>query len=212
MKCLILSLSDRHSIYSITFPVLEKYCIKNNYHYKFLYESLDNNRNIAWSKIIFLLLELTYNYNKYDYYIWVDDDILFTDHETKICDIINKYDFDNILVSKDVVDWCPINSGIIICKNSDKTRDILKSIYKLGEITGTINRHNWEQNAIILYYNQFMKSSKEIVCIPHNVIQSFYRDYDITQENIWKPGHFSAHVTGMPEHKRIAIFNSILGQ
>lgn len=210
MICKIISLSDRACIRDITFPVFKKYCEKNNYDIRLDIQSLDTNRYIAWSKILLLISELKEHKDKFQYYIWIDDDILLTDHDKKIHDIINRYDFENILVSKDVMDWCPINSGIIVCKYSEKTISILENIYILGNSTGTIHKHNWEQNAVILYYQQFMLSTKEIVTVPHNILQSFYRDYDITPDNIWKPGHFSAHVTGMGDDKRVLILNHIL--
>ena len=39
--------------------------------------------------------------NNYDYYIWIDDDIYISNLNITIESIINKYNFDNILISND---------------------------------------------------------------------------------------------------------------
>ena len=39
--------------------------------------------------------------------------------------------------------------------------------------------------------------------VPHTILQSFHRSYDVPQALRWRPGHFAAHVTGMPIEERL---------
>ena len=46
--------------------------------------------------------------------------------------------------------------------------------------------------------------------LPHTVLQSFARDYDVPEELRWRPGHFSAHLTGMPLDRRLRMLEQVL--
>lgn len=209
MKILFLSISDRLKLYNITFPIIQKYCSKYNYDFKYLTSSLDNSRHISWSKIPFIIDEMDSSNNSYDFYIWLDDDIYLTNFNLDIKNIVIKYHFNCLLFSKDVIDECPLNAGIMVCKNNLSTKKLLKDVYDLVDECGTRYKHNWEQNAFIKYFTNYMSNSLDITIIPHREIQSFYRNYQLPDKYHWKPGDFSAHITGMSLSDKINIINKI---
>jgi hypothetical protein len=143
-------------------------------------------------------------YPDYEFYIWIDDDIYITNYSTNIVDIIKLYRFDNILVSKDPVDKWIMNCGLLVINNTKESINLLHKIYDLVDECGTRLERNWEQDAFIRYYQKYMQpDSKEIVTVPYRILQSFYRDNSLSENDFWKPGDFSAHFTGMEEAKRI---------
>ena len=73
MKICICCLSDREWLWSLTKPNLQSYCDKYNIDFRFCDKSLDVNRATSWSKL--LLVKSIINEGKYDWIIWIDDDI-----------------------------------------------------------------------------------------------------------------------------------------
>jgi len=209
MKILFLSLSDREELFGITFPKIKEYANKYNYEFHYVTATLDNTRHIAWSKIVFILQQML-DYPDYDFYTWIDDDVYITNDEIDIYKTIQQYDFDCLLFSEDVVPECCLNSGIIIIKNNPNTIELLNKIYNMVEECGTRFAHNWEQDAFIKYFNSYMINPKEIVIIPHKIIQSFYRNYDLPENLRWQKKDFAAHITGMPIETRLKILDYII--
>jgi hypothetical protein len=64
-----------------------------------------------WSKLL-LLKELMAT-GGYDWYVWVDDDIYFTDLSTSLEEKLAPYPFDDIALSEDSIagGWCSFNTG-----------------------------------------------------------------------------------------------------
>ena len=210
---LFCSLSDRPQLSEPMFNVLQNYCNRHNYKWVLDHKTLTTERFVSWSKILLLQREMKNN-PKIPIIVWIDDDILITDEEKSFEELINNYPFDNILVSADVV-WSPINCGILVCKNNKETYDYLTEIWELCEqypekkFSGL-----WEQDIMVTHarIQSLMNPNQKsrLTVIPHNIIQSFYRDHDLPPEKKWRPGHFSAHLTGMPLHRRIELRDEIL--
>ena len=213
MKTLVCSLSDRPILSKPMFDQLEEYCNLHNYKCVLETESLTKSRSPAWSKILLLQREIKNNPD-IDLIVWIDDDILITNKIIKIEELIEKYEFNKILVSEDVV-WSPFNTGVIICKNNQDTYDYLQHIWDLCEkypekkFSGL-----WEQDIMVKDFQLRCVMNPDepmpLTIIPHNIIQSFYRDHDLPPEKKWKPGHFAAHFTGMSLEKRIELRNEII--
>lgn len=210
MKILFCSLSDRPILSKPMFQQLEQYCNKHDYKCVLEDKILDKSRSPSWSKIKLLQREMNNNPD-YDIIVWVDDDILITNTEIKFEELIKSYSFDNILISEDVVESSPFNCGVLVCKNNKQTYNYLKEIWELCEKYPKYKFNGyWEQDIITIHYKSesFQKSSLTI--IPHNIIQSFYRDYAIPEEKKWRPGQFSVHLTGMHLLRRIQLRDEIL--
>lgn len=87
-----------------------------------------------------------------------------------------------MLISKDVTDDCVMNCGLLVMRNDKNYIGLLTKIYDLVEEAGTRFKHNWEQDAFILYYTKYMTNPNEIVLTDHGVLQSFYRNYTFDVE------------------------------
>jgi len=195
------SLSDRPDFSKPMFDHLQQYC--DIYDYKCVLENkvLDTTRAPSWSKIKLLQREMLNNPD-IPYIVWVDDDIIITNKDIKFEELINSYQFKNILISKEVVP--PFNCGILVCKNNTETYDYLQHIWELCEKYPSYkHKPNWEQEIFIKDY--YMNQS-HIFLIPYKIIQSFYR----IQNRDWVKGHFSAHITGMSLDMRIQLRDEVL--
>ena len=208
-KILFCSLSDRPILSKPMFDKLQRYCDRHNYKCVLENKSLDESRAPAWSKIRLLQREMKNN-PYYDLIVWIDDDILITREDVKFEDLIKPYSFDNILVSQDVV-WSPINTGILVCKNNQTTYDYLEEIWELCEQYPE-KKHGglWEQDIMVTHARMNTNKKFHLTVIPHNILQSFYRDHDLPAEKKWRIGHFSAHFTGMPLERRIYMRDQVL--
>jgi hypothetical protein len=210
MSCLFLSISDREPLWSLTFANIEAYCEKYGFDFHKLHHSLDESRHISWSKIPFLIDQMNRHPN-YDFYVWIDDDMLITNFDVNIENIIKQYDFNNLLISKDPESIEePINCGLMVFKHNKSTFVLLNKIYDMVEECGTRWAVNWEQDAFIKYYNEYMKNSKEIVATPYKMLQSFYRDNALSKKHIWQRRDFIAHFTGMTLENRIKYLQNIM--
>jgi hypothetical protein len=148
-------------------------------------------------------------YPNYDFYIWMDDDTYITNFNINIYDLIYSYSFNCLLLSQDVIPECPLNAGVLICKNNIKTKEILNTIYNMADETDTRFKHNWEQDALIKYYNNDNKNNN-IVIIPHKIIQSFHRNYSLPNNMKWQPNDFCAHITGMNMQDRLVMLQELI--
>lgn len=150
-------------------------------------------------------------YPCYEFYVWLDDDIYITNFDVNIANIIKCYNFDNILVSKDVSPEYPMNCGLLVVKNNKNSIPLLNKIYNLAEETDTSFKPYWEQDAFIRYYTRYMeKYSKEIVTAQYRDLQSFYRDNNLSKKDMWQRGDFIAHFTGMPFDNRLKHLKRVI--
>lgn len=210
MKLLFCSLSDRPNLSKPMWDHLQQYCSK--YDYKCVLEPkiLDDKRAPSWSKILLLQREMRNNPDV-NIVVWVDDDIIITNKNINFEDLISQYIFPNLLISQDVV-WSPFNCGILVVKNNQESYDYLKEIYDLGsKMPDKLFGGLWEQD-VMVHHAQTNNINKMITLIPHNIIQSFYRDHDLPEDKKWRKGDFSAHITGMPLERRIKMRDEVLKQ
>ena len=211
MKFLFCSLSDRPNLSKPMWDHLQEYCEK--YSYKCVLESqvLDSKRAPSWSKILLLQREMKQNPD-IDVLVWVDDDIIITNKEIDFEKLIEPYHLKNILISEDVV-WSPFNCGILVVNNNQETYDYFTEIYNLGaEMPSKLFGGLWKQDVMVhhAHCNQQQGKKNHINLVPHNIIQSFYRDHDLPEDKKWRKGHFSAHITGMPLDRRIKMRDEVL--
>jgi hypothetical protein len=209
MRILFCSLSDRPILSKPMFDKLQQYCDRHNYKCVLEDKILDESRAPSWSKVRLLQREMKANPDC-DIIVWIDDDILITRQDIKFEELIQPYPFDNILVSEDVV-WSPINCGVLVCKNNQTTYDYLEEIWELCEQYPEKKFGGlWEQDIMVTHARMTTNKKLRLTVIPHNIIQSFYRDHDLPPEKKWRMGHFSAHFTGMSLEKRIDMRDQVL--
>lgn len=196
MKLLFCSLSDRPILSQTIFESNQKYFDK--YNFDFIYETkiLTTQRHPAWSKILLLQRCLE---NDYDYIIWIDDDILITNYTIDFRDIINNYKPESIMVddNNNIRPW-KINTGIIVCKNNDTTKQMLNQIWDIANPKHYFGGV-WENDTMNDYH---IKNNSFTVC-PHRTIQSFKQFHE--------DGDFSVHFAGISDiQKRIKFRNEYI--
>lgn len=137
----------------------------------------------------FMILKMIDLMKKYQKIIYLDDDILIHDCNVNLCDILDDYTEDIIVsTSPNRDNNTPlINTGIILLKNSEKTKDIFNKINELFH-TGVklmnnnykkewgfnSNNGNGDQSKFIYITQNSFKENVKI--LNHNIIQS--RDND----------------------------------
>tara|TARA_R110002110_G_scaffold186407_1_gene393533 strand:+ start:143 stop:835 length:693 start_codon:yes stop_codon:yes gene_type:complete len=211
-KICVCSLSDREWLYKFTKSMMSVYCKKWGHDFKFVDHTLDSDRATSWSKLI-LVKELILT-KKYDYVIWIDDDILLTDENKDIKDFIDSNK--NIIIQEDPTRkttnnkrlcYDDINCGFIFFKCDEKTIEIIDKVYMMGEWLPFKRCRNWEQNVFIKYYNEY--DNKDCFDIkPYRTFQSFYRGNN--EAYSWIKGDFSAHYTGIDKEMRLKCIDETL--
>ena len=149
-------------------------------------ESVYNpDKPIPWTKIPLILKYI----DSYDYIIWVDADILIMNTNIKVEDFIKTYPYDIICGN----DWKMINTGVMIIKCNNFTKEFIKSIetniYDPNEHEN--GRYlNWEQGSFInLYDKNFMNCKERIHITRPTELNSYWFNYF--------PGHFVLHFAGV---------------
>jgi hypothetical protein len=158
----------------------------------------DRTKPIAWSKIPFLL-DVCKRVPEGSL-IWQSDaDVLITNSELKVEEQIVPLlpeDKDMLLT----LDACGhINSGNILFRNTEWSRDFWKRVGELKQFT----YHLWWENAamIALYENVKEDHDKIKVTREHRKFNAYLRG--IPDEPLWQPGDFLVHFAGVYDLKQM---------
>jgi hypothetical protein len=209
-KICVVSLSDRHELYSKTFPLFHRYAEKHSYSTSLYGEVLDKERHPSWSKIPALKLAL--QENKYDYVVWMDDDIVITNPDISLSSFIDKYNFRKskavVLVSSDMPNEpsTAMNCGIFFVKAKEAaTMTLLNSAWAYADVCPILKQNlSWEQEAFNFLY-RFI-SREEFLIIPLPNFQATTR-FQGNQDVVWKPGYFAAHLNNGPLPMKLMTFS-----
>ena len=101
---------------------IRDYCEKQNYTFYVYREKLEENSSANWSKAQAILSHI----NDHDYIVWMDSDTLIFNEEKKFEDIISKASRKFIFATKDIGDNSMLNSGVLIFKNHDYVKGLIK--------------------------------------------------------------------------------------
>ena len=190
-KICIVSLSDRPELSNYTFPLMKEYANKHNYSLV-LHNKVLCDRHPSWSKIPALKAEI----KKYDYVVWMDDDILLTDLDKPLSFFIDTYGFRksnaSMMVSSDVQGEKStlMNCGILFLKPTAES--LLDNVWIIGENNKLLlNGFSWEQEAFNFCYK--FTNPHAFMIVPQPNFQTCARLY-IDPALSWKPGHFAAHL------------------
>jgi glycosyltransferase involved in cell wall biosynthesis len=156
------------------------YCSDNNYEHIPMCGTLTDDCHINYQKTLLLLNEI----DKYDYIVWMDADIFIANPKIKLEDIINKYPRD-IYYCKDP-NW-ELNSGVLIFKNSAKSKDILQKWWDKRLITtqGSFRDDlKADQGRLI----DTLKENGSLDQLPYWLMNS--------HPSLYKPGDFIVHFMG----------------
>ena len=209
------SISDRPTLSQHTHGRLRTYCDTHGYALTIMNSTLDPSRHQAWSKL--LLLRSALRRDEHDLYVWIDDDIYLTKPELRFEDLIAQHPFEHILVSEDVDAAHPMNTGMLVLKATAEVDAVLRNAYLLGVPLNLRWQSPWEQGALTHLFSVSHDAERPdpiFTLVPHTVLQSFHRDHDVPDEFRWRPGHFAAHMTGMPLERRLLclqLLREVLG-
>jgi len=162
--------------YKDVFYTKRNYCKFHNYKFEFyiLNESKFPKSN-GWLKI-YKLREII---KDYDYVFMSDADVIITNNDIRIQDIILEYNMENKIMLI-TTDYNSLNTGNIIWKNCSDTIEFLDKIIEIGddEIRYSIKEPYkpigiYEQPTIIYLINKFNEYRNKVTIIPQYKMNSY---------------------------------------
>lgn len=148
----------------------------------------DVKRELQWSKIPLIQKHL----KDWDWIVWLDGDVLITNHECKIDHFINLVSPDKFLfIGRD---FQGLNSGVFFIKNCPSAHEFLSDVWNFQ---GFDRRLFHEQTAM----DQLMarpKYADGVQIVPHqfiNIMNAY--DYRMDPRVHWLPGDFCIHFAGI---------------
>ena len=217
--------------YKQAIEIKRKYCQYHNYKFEFYMFDDEHKDKKGWLKI-HKLYELLY-FKNYDYIFVSDADVIITNNDIRIEDIIFKYMENNkILIT---TDYNSLNSGNMIWKNDIENIKFINQLIKIknDKIRFTINspfkvRGVYEQPTIIYLYNKYSHYRKLFRIIPQFIINSYIgltktmlkpniinQIDNIQNRTIWKKNDFLVHFAGlnyMKDNKFLMNIDNIIKQ
>ncbi len=173
------------------------YCAQHGYTFLEGGEDVwDRKKPIPWSKIKFILKYL----NDYDYLFWTDGDVIITNPEKRLEDLILPLLTDG----KDMV-WCRdacgnLNNGNVLFRGrSAWVRDFLERCYAQEQLT----HHIWWDNAAFCYLYETVAGDRDRIVTVED--PALFNAYLFDRENsaesktvrLYKPGDFIVHFAGV---------------
>ena len=164
-----------------------------------------------WNK--FHYLKKLLNESESEYLVWFDHDIVIKNQNIELYDIIKKYNFHEsnelFMMSSDPASKYPFNTGVIIVKNKKESLKIVDLFFEirnnpkkfpmLQKFGGYDFDNGFQDTRVMLaYYEENKKNKKNILSVPHRVLQSFYG-----QKYYYEKGDFCGHVAGPQGNKLI---------
>jgi hypothetical protein len=101
---------------------IKEYCLKQGYTFYVYRENLNNSGSANWSKPQAILNHI----QEHDHIIWMDSDTLVFNTNKRFESIIDQASKKFIIATKDIGDHCMLNSGVLIFKSHNYTKNLLK--------------------------------------------------------------------------------------
>lgn len=213
-----LTTPDRTMFTSITLQAIRKYCSLWGYKYHEVDHTINTERQPAWSKIT-ATKKIMLEHPEYEWVTWIDDDIILTnptislDYFLQLCSNQHK----ELIISEALAieDGIPLNSGILIVKNTKKMRDFLDEIWIYGgEKEYFAYPSLLEQQAMTELIRDSKTISDLIQIIPVGILQSYLGHPHHPTKVQWQPHHFAGHMNALDYttrknilHSQLAVYN-----
>ena len=128
---------------------IKNYCFKNDYTLYVYRESIDKDSFPSWSKPEALLNHI----DDHDNLVWIDSDTLIFNPDYKLEWIIDGECtfFKKFILSEDLDEACPINSGVVMCRSGDFTKKILNRWIDFKKHNDTSSLYASEGDQVVLY-------------------------------------------------------------
>lgn len=212
MSILYISASNgNHSHLSdITFPTVERFCVKNGYSFRRYHIPKEYDRPASWFKILTFidLLGRSHENKEFEYFGWIDSDAAIINNDFNLENILeNKFDF---FISKDFNNF---NCGSFIIKNCYENLILLKEIYQKTEY---LNHIWWEQAAFIeLYESNFRDLQSRTKIVDQSILNAYdYRFYGKSLDFLGSVNQesFIIHCPSLPLKTREDVLLSYIKQ
>jgi hypothetical protein len=203
LKIKIISACDKNIKYlsDISFQSVQKYCLLNGFSCE-RYIISNYDRPPAWYKIYAIKNSLD---EGYDYVVWVDADAVIYNQNFDLIKLLNTKK--TVYVSKDLNDF---NTGVLIFKNNDLSKQVLDFIYSKTEY---LYDTWWEQRAFIKTFDlNYLNIQDETEVVPQKILNSYdYRLYGLGPNY---SGHFNSesfviHYPSLPYELRFQEIKNI---
>jgi len=167
----------------------EAYTLRHGYTRITDESAYDSTRAFSWSKIPLVQKYLS----EYDFLIWMDADVLVTNHDIKMEIFIAMMKPDAFMFVGH--DFQNLNMGIFVIRNCPLAHEFLKDAWNKTEYLDHIW---WEQAAVIDLWKNSEKYQPHMDILPceHiNILNAFH--YQISPRVHWLPGDFCIHFAGI---------------
>ena len=208
----VISQGNYFTRYQDALFIKKDYC--KYYNYDFIIKLLEYCD--GWDKLSLLHEKLN---EDYDYIMTSDADVIVTNRDKSIEDLILKYDNNNIfmIITKD---YNSLNSGNIIWKNCQETKDFLKKVLECRtNIRYTINKPFksigvYEQPSLIYIINKEYEYYKDkINIIPQFEMNSYLpivcKNKSTNSRGAWEINDLLIHLAGFNYDKDSELRNKI---
>ena len=207
-KIAICSLSDRQPVSDVSWPVMKRYADTHGYIF-IIQRHFDSSRGSSWSKIPMLKSVLDQGYQLA---VWLDDDIMITESTVRIEQLVDEFIQSDMLMAVSGDNWASsyFNAGVIFAKQGAQT--MLQHIWDDGVCEANKFTPTMEQWAMHTLYGQEESFRKKMFVYQPHYIQSFYRNPypDMPESYAWKPGVWSAHVSGIvDQNERVSYMKEL---
>ena len=195
MKVAFCSMSDRADIRGLSWPLLDSYCKRHGYSFVTRTDIIDRDRHPSWSKLPFLKSLLP----AYDIVVWFDDDILLTQPDMRIEELLKPFLESDHVIAVSSNNTAPFNFGLIVAKPT--AGPVLDRIYDAVTEETRFGLY-WEETASDALYKTSEEFRRHVYIFPVGVLQGFHLAACHPAYR-WIPRCFSMHIAGLPNDYRI---------
>ena len=162
----------------------ESYCRRHGYTFRCRNEGFDTTRPLAWSKILFLLEELS----ACDWVFWTDADSLVMRSSIPLTWFLD--DASDLIVPVDR--FHGLNTGCFFVKGSPRARAFLETVYQQTQF---IQHPLWDNAAVIALYASDPEVRTFVTAVPNKLFNAYVID------GSYSPGDFMVHFPGLKDRE-----------
>ncbi len=191
----------------------KQYAEKWGYDFLFYTQPIKGlDRTEHWMKVA--LLQNALKTNKYSWCLFLDDDIVITNPNIQLQELIQSNSGADIIMAYDSAHFFEseknkyfMNTGAILVKNTAWSLDYLARLWKHGS-----GRFSWkptyDQDAVYDLYKKVEKDQKHIALVKPPLLQSFIA-WRSNKCPLWKPGNFCLHLAGFSWNDKVLAMKEV---
>lgn len=197
------------------------YARKHGYLYKRYHASLDPSLHVKWSKFLAVreVMGMTLDQRPVEWVLWLDCDVVVTNMDVRLEDIIRKYSFASTEMILVRAQWqvygrrASLNSGVMLLKNGPFTKDVMQTLLsnrapmntKITQRTAVdqpqLIKELEARNMLKFPPENDVEVTEKVTTVSMRVMGANYRiaahyATDLPDSQ-WRKGDFLAHVNGL---------------